>query len=336
MLTLADVTPIARLLGEYEVVIVPTASRFRSLPELIRAFRDDPESISWAGGSAGGPEQMLAWLIADAVGVDPKRVNYVAFAGGGEMMPAVLGGQVTVGINLLAGTVPQIEARTVRVLAISSAERLSTLDVPTLREQGVDVELENWRSLVAPPGVSVADRRRHEGAAEAMVRSPAWRDTLERYRWNDRFLSGPAFARFVDAEEERVRAIVRKLGTSATEASATTGSYPVLVLAALTSAMVAFVVGLRRREGLAIEHPGAGWRAVLLIAAGIIIDLIFIERLGFVLASGGLFWLTARAFDAKHPLRDAGVAAALSVATYLVFARLLDVSLPPGVLAGWL
>ncbi|MEO5739340.1 MAG: tripartite tricarboxylate transporter substrate-binding protein, partial [Vicinamibacterales bacterium] len=100
--TLREITLIARLTGEYEVIVVPAASPFRSLDDLVRAFRERPESISWGGGSAGGTDQMLAGLVADAVGVSPRRVNYIAFSGGGESMSAILGGQVSAGINGLA------------------------------------------------------------------------------------------------------------------------------------------------------------------------------------------------------------------------------------------
>ena len=181
-MTLDDVTPIARLTGEYEVLTVPAASPFRTLDDLIQALRQRPESISWGGGSAGGSDQILAGLIADAVGVAPRRVNYIAFSGGGEALAAVLGGQVSVGINGLAEFAAQIEAGTVRPLAISSAERLPGLDIPTLREQGVDIEFENWRSVVAPPGIDAADRRRLEAAVEAMVRSAEWKEALARYQ----------------------------------------------------------------------------------------------------------------------------------------------------------
>ena len=112
-----------------------------------------PEAISWGGGSAGGSDQILAGLIAEAVGVSPARVNYIAFSGGGESLSAIVGGQVTAGINGLAELAAQIEAGSVRALAISSGERLPGLAVPTLREQGVDVEFENWRSVMAPPGL---------------------------------------------------------------------------------------------------------------------------------------------------------------------------------------
>jgi putative tricarboxylic transport membrane protein len=211
--TLHEVTPLARLTGEYEVIAVPTASPYRSLRDLLDAFLARPESISWAGGSeGGGGEQMLAGLVADALGVAPSRVNYIAFSGGGESMPAILGGQVSVGINGLAEFAPQIDAGTLRPLAISSAVRLPGVNIPTLREQGVDVEFENWRALMAPPGITAADRTRLDGVIAAMVRSPEWREVLARYRWLDRYLAGEPFDRFVQAEEARVRDVLGKLG----------------------------------------------------------------------------------------------------------------------------
>jgi putative tricarboxylic transport membrane protein len=341
-LTLHDVTPIARLLGEYEVIVVPAASPFRTLDDLIRAFKERPESISWGGGSAGGTEQILAGLIADAVGVDPKRVNYIAFSGGGELRPSVLGGQVSVGLDGLAGFEPYIEAGTVRALAISSTSRLPHLDAPTLREQGIDVEIENWRCVLAPPGVSRADQQRLEGAVKAMVDSAAWREALERYRWNDRYLGADAFATFLDAEEARVMAILKKLGTGGDNAP--TGPYPVLVLFGLgIFALVAMKGLLRGRshtaDAHAAEQAGAtaiAWKAIALIAAGIAADVLLVERGGFVIASTALFWATARAFDPRHPTRDAIFAVAVSIGAYLLFARVLQLPLPAGVLAGWM
>jgi len=336
VLTLHDATPIARLLGEYEVIVVPTTSPFRTLADLVRAFKAQPESISWGGGSAGGTDQILAGLVADAVGVTPKRVNYIAFSGGGESMSAILGGQVSVGVNGLAEFAPHIAAGTVRVLGISSAERLPDLDAPTLREQGVDVELENWRSLVAPPGVSSDDRRRLEAAVAAMVQSPVWRDALVRYRWTDRYLAGEAFARFTDSEEARVRDILRKLGTGGSTTATSTGPYPLLVLAGLViTALVAAAAALRARQP-ATESSRAGWKAMGIIAAGVVLDVALLERAGFVIASAALFWLTAHAFDPKHPARDAAFALGISIGAYLLFARALQLTLPAGVLAGWI
>ena len=335
-ITLRDVTPIARLTGEYEVIVVPAASPLKTLSDVIQALKTHAEAISWGGGSAGGSDQILAGLVADAVGVAPRRINYIAFSGGGESLSAIIGGQVSVGINGLAELEPQIEAGTVRALGISSAERLPGLNVPTLREQGVNVEFENWRSVVAPPGISAADRQRLESAVAAMVRSQTWREALERYRWIDRYLTGDGFVQFVDAEEARVRAILRQLGTGRSETStlASAGPYPLLVLAGLAIFGVASLFAGWRHGGTSSDEATRG--SVWLIAAGIAVNLVLAERAGFVVASALLFWLTARAFDARHPIRDGAFAVGTSLAAYFLFSRVLQLPLPAGVLAGWI
>jgi putative tricarboxylic transport membrane protein len=335
---LGDVVPIARLTGEYEVIAVPAASPFRSLQDLITAFKARPEAISWGGGSAGGSDQILAGLVADAVGVAPSRINYIAFSGGGESISAILGGQVSVGINGLAEFAPQLEAGTLRALAISSAERLTGIDVPTLREQGIDVEFENWRSLVAPPGISPSDRSRLEQLVKDMVQSAQWRESLDRYRWLDRYLAGEPFARFVDAEETRVRAILKKLGTGRDTGTLQSAEpYPLLVLGGLVLCGLAASRGAWRSARASTRElttPGAA--PLLLVATGVVLHLLLAERAGFVIAAALLFWFTARAFDQRHPLRDGLFAVGISIASYLLFARVLELSLPAGLLAGWL
>lgn len=333
--TFADAAPIARLTGEYEVLTVPASSPFRTLDDLVRAFKERPESISWGGGSAGGSDQMLAGLIAAAVGVEPKRVNYIAFSGGGEALSAILGGQVSVGINGLAEFAAQIEAGTVRVLAISSAERLPGLDAPTLRERGIDVEFENWRSVMAPPGLTADARARLESAVDAMVRSAEWRELLARYRWLDRYLAGDEFAAFSAAEERRVRAVLGELGVG--NAANELGAYPVFVLAGLVLFGAAVVVTtLRDRRARRTPPPVPQWRSVAVLFVGIVLHLLLAERAGFVVAAALLFWFGARAFDARHPLRDAGLAVGVAAGAYVLFTRVLELPLPAGMLEHWL
>jgi putative tricarboxylic transport membrane protein len=338
--TLREVTPIARLTGEYEAIVVPASSSFNTLEDLIRALRDRPESVSWGGGSAGGSDHILAGLVANAVGVSPGRINYVAFSGGGESLSAILGGQVSVGINGVAELEPQIRAGTVRALAISSAERLPGLDVPTLREQGVQVEFENWRSVVAPPGIGAHQRQRLESIVAAMVASPEWREALDRYRWLDRYLAGDAFARFVDGEETRVRATLGQLDTGQNSggALASVGAYPAFVLAGLAAcATAAFVAGAAAkraapaRPSRARISSGIWWIGLALAA-----NLVMAETIGFVPASTAMFWLTARAFDDRHPVRDVVFAAIVSITAYLLFGRLLQLPLPAGPLERWI
>lgn len=337
--SLGDATPLARLTGEYEAIVVPAGSPYQTLGQLLAAFKERPEAISWGGGSAGGSDQILAGLIAEAVGVSPARVNYIAFSGGGESLSAIVGGQVTAGINGLAELAAQIDAGAVRALAISSAERLPGLAVPTLREQGVDVEFENWRSVVAPPGIDASERQRLESLVEAMVATPEWRAALERYRWLDRYLSGDAFARFSEAEEMRVRTTLQQLDTGQRGGGvlAAVGMYPTFVLAGLALCAVAAVVSGRATPGSIRQLPRTRFPGtVMWIVLALVLNLLLAERSGFIVASAAMFWLTARAFDDRHPVRDIVIAAMLSIAAYVLFGRLLQLPLPAGLVERWI
>ena len=178
--TLDQVTPIARLTGEYEAIVVPASSDIQTLDDLIAKFKEDPQSVSWGGGSAGGTDHMLVGLIAKEVGVEPGGINYVPFSGGGEALASILGGHVTAGVSGYQEFAGQIETGDLRALAISSAERLEGIDIPTLKEQGVDVELTNWRAVFAPPGISDADKQALGDAVGQMVEGEAWQAILSR------------------------------------------------------------------------------------------------------------------------------------------------------------
>ena len=337
--TLADATPLARLTGEYEVIVVPAESPYRSLQELLVAFTERPEAISWGGGSAGGSDQILVGLIAEELGVSPARVNYIAFSGGGESLSAIIGGQVTAGVNGLAELAAQIEAGSVRALAISSGERLPGLDVPTLREQGIDIEFENWRSVLAPPGITPEERARLGAAIGAMVQSAPWRAALEQYRWIDRYLDGEEFERYGESEEARVRGILRQFGTDGEDARTlmSAGPYPLVVLAGLLIfGCLAVWHALRDSRSAPPDEAPGSWTPVGWLVAGVVVHLLLAERGGFVVASVPLFWCTARAFDSRRPVRDAAYSVAISVGAYLLFARVLQLTLPAGILEGWL
>ncbi len=228
--TLADTTSISRLTAEFEVIVVPADSEFQTLDDLIAAFQADPTSISWGGGSAGGTDHILVGLIAQAVGVDPTLINYVPFSGGGEALAAILGGQVSAGISGVGEWLDQIESGELRALAVSGASDASDATpaagatpvtdagtasgaiAPTLREQGIDVELANWRGLVAPPEISDEGRQCLVALVEQMVASDGWRQTREKYGWQDYALSGDDFSTFLTAEGERVIPILTDLG----------------------------------------------------------------------------------------------------------------------------
>ena len=210
--TLEETTPIARLTGDYEVLVVPDDSPYDSLDAFLEAWRRSPGSLAIAGGSAGGTDHMLAGLLAARVGMDPTAINYVPHSGGGESIASILGGQVAAGINGVSELAALIDAGRLRALAISSAERLPGRAIPTFREQGVDLTLTNWRGVVGPPGLADEQRTALTARIDALQRSPAWQATLARNDWIDLYLSGPAFGTFLDEERTRAAAVLASIG----------------------------------------------------------------------------------------------------------------------------
>jgi putative tricarboxylic transport membrane protein len=209
---LASTTPIARLTAEYEVVVVPASSPHKSMADLIKALKADPGAVSWAGGSAGGIDHILVGLIGKEQGIQATRLNYVPYSGGGEALAAILGGHVTAGVSGYSEWVSQIQSGQLRVLAVSSEQRIAGLNFPTLKEQKVNVALANWRGVVAPSGIRANDRKALIAAIEKMAKSSAWKKILETRTWNDYLLSGDAFAKFVTEENKRIAAILTEIG----------------------------------------------------------------------------------------------------------------------------
>ena len=207
-----ETVPLARLLNEYEIIAVPTDSPYQTLQELVQDFRSDPAQMAWAGGSAGGIDQILVGLIARAAGVDPSEVNYIAYAGGGEAAVAVMGGHVPVGVSGLGEWKAYVDSGRMRVLAVSSPERVGDGGTPTIRESGFDVAIANWRGIVAPPDTDQDTRDWLIRALTRMRDSTAWHDILRANEWEDSFLAGPAFERFLSEETATVDEILRAIG----------------------------------------------------------------------------------------------------------------------------
>jgi putative tricarboxylic transport membrane protein len=208
--SLADVTPIARLTGESDIIVVPANSPLQSMADLVTMLKADPGSVSWAGGSAGGVDHIAAGLIAKAVGVDPTLVNYIAYSGGGEALAAVLGGQVTVGISGAGEFAAQIEAGDLRALAVTGAKPVG--DTPTLKDSGVDVVVENWRMVAAAPGITDEQKAAINADIEKMVASATWTTALATKGWVDMYLAGAEFDAQLAKDIEATSAILKDVG----------------------------------------------------------------------------------------------------------------------------
>ncbi len=209
---LSEVTPIARLTGEFEALVVPAASPFQTAQDFVAALKADPTKVPVAGGSAGGSDHILFGLIAKTVGVPATNLSYVPFAGGGEALAALLGNQVAAGISGYGEFAEQVKAGALRLLAISSDVRQEGIDAPTMKEAGIDVELFNWRAVFAPPGVTDADKAAMIALVGKMAESEAWKTELKNRNWTPILLTGDDFGKFLAEDTQRIEAILKDLG----------------------------------------------------------------------------------------------------------------------------
>jgi putative tricarboxylic transport membrane protein len=210
---LSQTTPIARLIEEPSGIMVPKDSPFQTLDDLIKAWKANPGKISVGGGSSpGGPDHLLPMQLAAAVGIDAKKVNFVSYDGGGDLLPAILGNKLGFATSGTGEYLDQIKSGAVRVLATTGAERLPSVDAKTLKEQGVDLVFTNWRGVVAPPGISAAKRDEWVKAFDAMHASQGWKDALAKNGWTDAYLSGEGFGTFLTEQDGRVARTLTQLG----------------------------------------------------------------------------------------------------------------------------
>ncbi len=201
-------TPIARLTSEYNVFVVPAASPLKTMKDVVAQLKKDPASVKWGGGSRGSTEHIAACMLARNVGVDPKKVNYVAFRGGGEAVAAILGNNVTVGGSGYSEFAEHITSGKMRPIAVTSQKRLPGINVPTMKEQGFDVILGNWRGVYGAPGISADERAALTAMVVAATRSKAWQEALGKNDWTPAVMTGKEFDEFVEYEFSSLRAIM--------------------------------------------------------------------------------------------------------------------------------
>jgi putative tricarboxylic transport membrane protein len=210
--TLAQVTPLVRLMTESQVFVLPADSPLKNMKDVVEQLKKDPGSVKWGGGSRGSTEHIAAAMIARAVGVDPSKINYVAFRGGGEATAAILGGNVTVGGSAYTEFGEYIKSGKMRPIAVTSEKRLKEVDAPTLREVGLDVVISNWRGIYGAPGITPEQRKALIDGILKALKTKAWQEAVQKNDWTPAVLAGDAFAKFVDDEFAGLRAVMVKSG----------------------------------------------------------------------------------------------------------------------------
>ena len=210
--SLTQATPIARLTSEYNVFVLPENSPLKTMKDVVEQMKKDPGSVKWGGGSRGSTEHIAAAMIAREVGVDAAKINYVPFRGGGEATAAILGGNVTVGGSGYSEFQQYIESGKMRAIGVTSGARLKGVNVPTLKEQGINVELGNWRGVYGAPGISAEQRKALTDMVLKAIKTKSWAESMEKNGWTPAVMTGKEFEDFVDREFASLRATMVKAG----------------------------------------------------------------------------------------------------------------------------
>lgn len=209
--SLADTTPLVRLTNEYNAIAVPGDSPIKTLADFLTALKADPGALPVGGGSAGGVDHVLLARLASHAGAAVGKINFVSFSGG-EILAALGGGKIKAAISGVSELRPFAASGRIRIIATSGPQRAPGLNVPTLKEAGIPIEMGNWRGFVGAPGMSAAGRQRWLERFAALHESPIWKQTLDKQGWEDAWLPGPAFAAFLESEQTSWSNTLREVG----------------------------------------------------------------------------------------------------------------------------
>jgi len=330
-------TPLARLTGEYQVIAVPTESPYQTLEELMAAFKADPQSISWAGGSAGGSDQIFIVQVAEALGIPAESVNYVAFTGGGEANAALMGNQVTAGITGYGEISGIVESGRVRLLAVSSETRIVNPDLPTFMEKEVYVTFQNWRGFVAPPGITPKQKAYYTNVFTKASQSELWQKALEANQWQDSFMVDPEFYSFLNDNKAVTAKTLASIGLGKSSEISAIGPYffpKIIGIGLLLSGLFFVVPALHPRvAGTVVANDitlndDPKWQAFAMTSGLFLIYILALRFVGFIIATPLFIVAISWVIGSRKLVRDIIVALILTGAIYLIFENLLKVQVP--------
>lgn len=204
-----DVRPIARVVEEYDVVVVPADSPYETIDELVEAWRADPAEVAWTGG--GTFDQLVMTELALEAGIKPSETTYIPKSGGGEATQALITGTADAATSGYMDVADQIEAGRLKALGMAAPQRLEGVEIPTLAEQGFAVDLANWRAVLAPPGITDEEFAELRTLLEESVATPEWQEAVERNKWTEVYLAGDEFDEFMASEQKRIAALVEEI-----------------------------------------------------------------------------------------------------------------------------
>jgi putative tricarboxylic transport membrane protein len=211
-LNLLASTPIAKVLREYDAIVVPANSKYRTLNQLMADLKAKPNGVAIAGGSKGGIDHQVIGLLAQTADIDPTKLNYVVFSGGPEVITSVLSGSTQVGISGSSEFNAFVSSGKLRVLGVSSAKPLAGFKGKTFKQQGYDLVYGNWRGVMAPADISKADYNNFIKVMDIMHISPSWKEQLKKNNWDNEFAAGADFKAFLEKHIPEINKVMKGLG----------------------------------------------------------------------------------------------------------------------------
>ncbi|HHG90636.1 MAG TPA: tripartite tricarboxylate transporter substrate binding protein [Devosia sp.] len=209
-----DLTMVAGTIGDYAALVVGKDSPINSMDDLLAAYRANPSEVSIGGGSVpGGMDHLVAAMVMQAAGEDPTAVKYVAYDAGGMAMAGLLSGEIAALSTGFSEAVALAEAGEVKIIGVTSDERIDAApDVPTMKEQGIDMDFVNWRGFFAAPGLPAEKLAAYQEALTAMYDTPEWEEVRARNGWVNIHNSGDDFVAFLENQEGIIKDLMIKLG----------------------------------------------------------------------------------------------------------------------------
>ena len=211
-LNLLASTPIAKILREYDGIVVPASSKYRTLKQLMDDLIAKPNAVAIAGGNKGGVDHQIMGLLAQKASIDPTKLNYVVYSGGPEVITSLLSNATQVGISGALDFAPYVASGKLRYLGISSAKTISGIKAKTFVSQGYDLVYGNWRGIMAPADLSKADYLNFVKVIDIMHVSPAWQAQLTKNKWDNEFVAGTAFKSFLEKHIPEINSVMKGLG----------------------------------------------------------------------------------------------------------------------------
>jgi putative tricarboxylic transport membrane protein len=212
---LDDVTPLAVFVTEQVVFSVPGNSPIKNGNDLVQMLKKDPSSVTMGvSSSPGGQSHDAAALVIKSAGQDPKKLKIVFFDSGGEAVTALMGGHVTAAATPAGVVVGPSQAGRVRLIAIPGAtrEQGALANVPTWKEQGIDVDFSTWRVLVGPKNMTPEQIAWWDDVLKKATASPEWATAVKRNLWTADYKNSAQTRVFLQSEQTRLKTLLGDLG----------------------------------------------------------------------------------------------------------------------------